>query len=92
MKSRTVDPTSLQETAVRMKRTREAHGLNQTLWCRLTGLKLAAWNNYEKALRRINIDDAIMICQATGVSLDWIYRGNPSALPTTLAKKLRMKA
>lgn len=65
--------------AERLKRTREAMGFNQAQWCRLTGIEPQAWNNYESGLRRISIDQAIKVCQATGVTTDWIYRGLMSA-------------
>lgn len=67
------------EMADRLRRTREAFGLKQAAWCRLVGIEPQAWNNYERGIRRISIDEAIKVCQATGVSMDWIYRGLMSA-------------
>lgn len=69
-------PTGSNEAiAERLIRTREAMGLNQAQWCRLTGIEPQAWNNYESGLNRISINQAIKVCQATGVTMDWIYRG-----------------
>lgn len=68
-------PESLEAIAERLKRTREAMGLNQAQWCRMTGLSPAAWNNYERGLNRISIDQALKVCQSTGITVDWIYRG-----------------
>lgn len=73
----------------RLKRTREAMELNQATWCRLVGIETQAWNNYERGLRRISVDQAIKVCQATGVSLDWIYRGIAFGLPIELATALQ---
>lgn len=79
-------PTGSNEAiAERLIRTREALGLSQAQWCRLTGIAPQAWNNYEQGLNRISIDQAIKVCQATGVTTDWIYRGLMSAgLPMQL--------
>lgn len=76
MKRAKLPPTgSNEDIAERLIRTREAMGLNQAQWCRLTGIAPQAWNNYESGLNRISIDQAIKVCQATGVTTDWIYRG-----------------
>lgn len=79
----------IDEIAERLRRTREALRLNQATWCRMTGIKQQAWNNYERGLNRISIDQAIKVCAATGVSLDWIYRGVSTGLPITLAIALQ---
>jgi transcriptional regulator with XRE-family HTH domain len=55
----------------------------------LVGIETQAWNNYERGLRRISIDQAIKVCQATGVSLDWVYRGLAAWLPVELATALQ---
>ncbi len=77
--------------AGRLKRTREAFGMNQAAWCRLVGIDTPAWNNYESGLRRISIDQAMKVCQATGVSMDWIYRGLMSGLPVDLVTRLQVR-
>ena len=75
--------------AQRLKRTREAMGLKPAAWCRLVDIEPAAWANYESGLRRISIDQALKVCRATGVSLDWIYRGLMQGMPVDLATKLQ---
>lgn len=85
-------PESVESIAERLKRTREAMGFNQAQWCRLTGIEPAAWNNYESGLRRISIDQALKVCQATGITTDWIYRGLMSTgLPMNVQTKLQRK-
>lgn len=83
---------SLDTVAGRLRRTREAFKMNQADWCRLTGIETQAWNNYESGRRRISVDQAIKVCQATGVTIDWIYRGLmntslPSAIQIELQKR-----
>lgn len=88
-KARSGNVKDTDELADRLRRTREAYDLNQASWCRLTGIESQAWNNYESGLRRISIDQAIKVCAATGVSLDWIYRGISAGLPMNIATALQ---
>jgi transcriptional regulator with XRE-family HTH domain len=83
-------PDGLDEIAERLKRTRQALGMSQAQWCRLTGIEPQAWNNYEKGIRRISLEQAIRVCQATGVTTDWIYRGlMSSGLPVNIQTALQ---
>jgi DNA-binding XRE family transcriptional regulator len=84
-------PRDVDAIAERLKLTREALGLKQAAFARLVGLEPQAVNNYETGLRRISVDQAIKICAATGVSLDWIYRGLASGLPVNLATALQQR-
>jgi len=67
-------------------------GLTQAAWCRVTGIEPQAWNNYERGLRRISLDQALKVCQATGATLDWLYRGMADGLPVRLAMAIRQSA
>jgi len=82
----------IDDIAVRLKLARKAWGMNQASWCRTIGIDQQAWNNYERGLRRISLDQAIKICQATGISLDWIYRGLTGGMAFNLAAKLQQQA
>jgi transcriptional regulator with XRE-family HTH domain len=72
---------SIQDIGDRLRLTREAKKLNQATWCRLVRIEQQAWNNYERGRKRISIDQALKVCEFTGVSLDWIYRGIRKDLP-----------
>jgi transcriptional regulator with XRE-family HTH domain len=80
---------NLKSIGQRLKWTREANGLTQAAWCRLVGIEAQAWNNYERGSRRISLDQALKVCKAAGVSLDWIYRGLIFGLPSELAAALQ---
>lgn len=77
-----------QAISLRIKWTREAMGLNQASFARLVGLSPQGLNNYENYAQRPEIDQALQICRATGVTLDWIYRGDRSGLPQRISEKL----
>ncbi|WP_029084883.1 helix-turn-helix transcriptional regulator [Bradyrhizobium sp. th.b2] len=83
------NPESTEAVAHRLKRTREAMKLNQAAFCRLVGIDGPQWNNYEVGGRRITIDAALKVCKATGVGLNWIYRGMANDVPVNLATAIQ---
>lgn len=54
--------------------------LNQAAFAQLIEVSQPAVNNYERAIRRPEIDVAIKIQMKTGATLDWIYLGDRSGL------------
>jgi transcriptional regulator with XRE-family HTH domain len=78
-------PDSRNDIGERLRVTREALGLSQAELCRRLGISPAAWNNAETGDNRIGIDNAMLLCKATGVTLDWIYLGHRGGLPQKLA-------
>jgi transcriptional regulator with XRE-family HTH domain len=61
----------------RLRITRQALNLTTTKMCRLMGSNSrgSAWTNYEQGHRLIEPEYAIVLCQNSGLTLDWIYRG-----------------
>jgi transcriptional regulator with XRE-family HTH domain len=76
--------------AERLKALRIAMGYssNQSGFARYLGMTQQAWSNYERAIRRIDLDSALAVVKGTGVTLDWIYRGVGYGLPRDLAALL----
>lgn len=52
---------------------------------RLIGATTNQYNNWETGASRITIDYAMEVCRLTGATMDYIYRGELSALPGPLA-------
>ena len=75
-------------TGRRLLRTREALELSQAEFCRQIGVERNLYNPFEKGRRRITIDVAMKIRDRYGITLDWIYAGDPHALPSGLYHKL----
>jgi transcriptional regulator with XRE-family HTH domain len=93
MKGAKIPVTEAEKMADRLTRTREAFGMNQAQWSRLVGIEPQAWSNYEQGIRRISVDQAIKVCQATGINMDWIYRGlMTTSLPMEIQLKLQRTA
>jgi transcriptional regulator with XRE-family HTH domain len=83
-----IEATSRPAVAERLTVTREALDLTQAALCRMTGIEPNALNNAERDRNRISVDNAILICQVTGVSLGWIYQGIRVGLPTKILEYL----
>jgi transcriptional regulator with XRE-family HTH domain len=83
------EPTTTMEVADRLRLTREALRLKQAALCRMTGISTSAWNNAETGDARIGVDNAIVLCQTTGVTLDWIFRGVRAGLPHPILERIR---
>jgi DNA-binding XRE family transcriptional regulator len=71
----------LRLTRLGLARARKISDLPQAEFYRLAGISSQAGNNYEQGARRIQLDQAIKLCDAHRLTLDWIYRNEPSGLP-----------
>jgi DNA-binding XRE family transcriptional regulator len=75
----------------RLIATRLALGLSAADLCRRIDCKPNRWSQYETGERRITLEIADRLCQEFRLSLDWIYRGDPSALSNSLRMEIRNK-
>ncbi len=82
------DPLSTGEIAKRLKATRKALGINQAELCRRTGIAVNTYNQWERGKGPPALKEAIKLARACGLTLDWIYFGDISALPHNLAVKI----
>lgn len=89
MAQRPITAESLPAISDRLRLLRLSTGLKQAPFCRLVGLSTSQWNNYERGRERIAIDPAIKVCKATGISLDFIFRGDRQHLPYKIAIDLQ---
>lgn len=78
--------------ATRLKMTRTALGVTPTDVCKRLKIGASAWSQYENGDRRITLKVAIKFCDEFGLTLDWIYRADPSRLPNDLRLKMREAA
>ncbi len=76
------------DIAMRLTALMAALDRNQASFAALVGISQPALNNYLKGLRRPEIDVAINIHAKTGATLDWIYLGDRSGLPSRLMESL----
>lgn len=80
--------------ARRLTETREILGLSQAELCREIKITPNRWSGYENDTkkRKITLEVAIKLCDRYGITLDWIYRGDPAALPSHIRAKIRLSA
>lgn len=86
------DPQWLEDMAARLRATTEVLRLRDSEIARHAKVKVAAWSNYVNALRPLDIEAAILLCERFELTLDWIYRGDPAGLPHRLATELEQFA
>jgi len=57
--------------------------MSQKAWAEKHGFNPTQYNNWERGVRRIPVDDAERLCSLYGVTLDFIYRGRRDGLSET---------
>lgn len=73
----------------RLRLTRQVAGLNQNEFCGRANIAANTYNQYEQGKRRPSLDHANALCDAYKLTLDWIYRGDPSNLPYAMADAIK---
>lgn len=71
---------------------RQAMGMSAADFARHVEISTAALSNYETGYRRPDWDQALKFVQKTGVTLDYLYLGDPSGLPYRLTSKMPAEA
>ncbi len=84
-------PQSAKSIARRLVAARAALGMSAAELCRAIRCAPNRWSQYETGERRITLEIAERLCDEFGLSLDWIYRGDPQALPLQLGQAIRQK-
>ena len=69
------------EVSRRLQLFRRRLGISQAELCRAIECRTNRWSQYESGERRITLEVAETLCDVYGLTLDWIYRGDPSGLP-----------
>jgi transcriptional regulator with XRE-family HTH domain len=83
-----LEPTSANAVGARLELTREALNLSAREFAGAAGIGDSTYSNYKKAIRKPSLDHALKLCDRFELTLDWIYRGDPSGLKYGLAEKI----
>jgi len=71
----------------RLRAIREGFSvMNQREWAEKHCFSITQYNNWERGVRRIPVDDAERLCSLYGVSLDFVYRGRRDGLSENASK------
>jgi transcriptional regulator with XRE-family HTH domain len=80
--------TTPDSVAERLALTREILGLTQKEFAVSAGMILSRYNLREAGKIPLPLSGGIQLCDAYGLTLDWLYRGNLQGLPIWLAVEL----
>lgn len=72
----------------RIKAIRSTTGMNQARFCERHAFNPQLYNHWESGYRRITVQNAETLCDAYGVTLDFIYRGRRDGLSEAASKSL----
>ncbi len=76
---------SLDSIAERLKLTRQALGLKQIEFCGRAKIAANTYNQWERAKQRLTLEGGVALCEAHRLTLDWLFRDDPSGLRYDLA-------
>jgi transcriptional regulator with XRE-family HTH domain len=91
-RSSTPAADTLTELGRRLRDYREALTMNQAEFAKGAGLAVNTYNQWEQGKKRPDVAGAARICDAHGLTLDYIYRGKTDGLPVAIWKRLKRAA
>ena len=90
--ARSRDNEEMVQIGARLKAARLALGLSQKELYVSLGVKAAAWNHWETGKRMPDPVVMFKLFQLHGITLEWIYGGDPRGLPFGVARQLLKEA
>ena len=75
-----IDEETLEAIGQRLALTRQVLGLQQNEFCERAKIAPNTYNQYENGRKMLSVRNAIALCEAYHLTLDWIFRGDPSGL------------
>jgi transcriptional regulator with XRE-family HTH domain len=73
----------------RLAVTRTVVGLNQVEFAKKAKIAPNTYNQFEQGKKRPSLANAIRLCDAYDLTLDWIYVGDPSGLRYEMADAIK---
>ena len=83
-----LDPLSKKAVGLRLELTRDALGAKPGVFATGAGIGVNTYSQYESGARMPVLANALKLCARYELTLDWIYRGDPSGLKYNLADKI----
>jgi transcriptional regulator with XRE-family HTH domain len=80
------------DVARRLRLTRVALGYSdrqQNDFAAESGIAQSHYNKFEGGSRLLTLNVAMKLCHRWGLTLDWLFRGDPSGLPYKLANDIK---
>lgn len=89
MQDRDSDGMSKAAIGRRLQLSRAALGVSQSEFADRCEIARNTYNQYEKGVNKPPVEAALKMRELYGLTLDWIYAGDPSTLRHDLADKIR---
>jgi DNA-binding XRE family transcriptional regulator len=89
MVKRTISNATLLAVGARLRMLRSVLRHSQAEWARALHIKPQILNKWEQGARQPNLDTLILICNSTGCTLDFIFRGRVSRAGGDMRPELR---
>ena len=87
-----IDPDDIaswrEDVGRRLRLLRMVVDMDQIPFAKSVGIKQSRWSSYERGARMLTLAAARALRETYGVSLDWIYLGDPSGWPYRMHEKL----
>lgn len=83
-------PSLSRNVGRRLLITRRALRFQQEEFAAGAGLSQPRYNPYETGKRILTIEAALRLCERYQLTMDWLYRGDPSGLPYRLAEAIKV--
>ena len=81
-------PHSRKAVGVRLQITRQALKLSPGEFATKAGIAKNTYSQYESGDRLPALEFAIKLCERFELTLDWVFRGDPSGLKYNLAEEI----
>jgi transcriptional regulator with XRE-family HTH domain len=72
----------------RLRAFRETTKLSQKEFAARAGILDTTYNQYERGVSQPKVEYAYALCDTYGLTLDWIYSGDPSGMPFSLVQEI----
>lgn len=82
------EPHAYRQVGVRLAACRRALGMDAVDICREMNFRQNTYSQWESGKSRVNLDDAIRLCDRYGVTLDFLYRNDISGVRSDLARRI----
>lgn len=89
MTGRPSDGRSKEAIGQRLLLTRQALDYKQNEFAARAKMAINTYNQYEMGRNRPQLEQAFALVDAYGLTLDWIYNGDPSGLRAQLADAIK---
>lgn len=82
------DRDLMEAVGERLRLSRQALGLSQVEFAQRAGIAANTYNQYERGKKLPSFVNANALCDAHGLTLDWLFRDDPGNLSYKLASAI----